>query len=171
MKTERFFIGIDPGMQGAVAMIDSRGNVVSVQDTPVLIVKKGKGSRTKYVESQMATILNNMRFTSGVPGEIEAIIENVHAMPKQGVTSSFSFGVGFGIWIGILAALRIPYRKVEPTVWKKAVGISAGSSKNASIIRAQQMFPGVSFRKDKGRVDTLDGRADALLLAEYLRKL
>ena len=164
-----FFIGIDPGQSGAVAMINSRGDIVSLQDTPVIHIKQGKKNRTKYVESQMATILDNMR-SSHSTGKLEAVIEAVHAMPAQGVTSMFSMGMGFGLWVGILAALRIPYRKVEPVVWKRAIGIVAGSSKNASIIRAQQAFPGVSFRKDKGRVDTLDGRADALLLAEYLRK-
>ena len=161
------FAAIDPGLSGAVAAIDSHGHIVMLSDTPTLLVKKGKGTKHVYIESAMATILRNLQGTESVR---LVAIENVHAMPGQGVTSMFSMGTGLGIWLGILAALRLPYERVEPAKWKREMGIATGSDKRAGIVKASQLFPTASFRKDRGRVDTLDGRADALLLCEWIRR-
>jgi len=159
------YVGIDPGLSGAVAVIDHKGNMVALDDTPTLTVKKAKGHKRVYVESQMVSILERLSKNVRLVG-----IENVHAMPGQGVTSMFSMGSGFGLWLGILAALRMPYEKIEPAKWKREMGITSGSDKSASIVCASHLFPTASFRKDRGRVDTMDGRADALLLAEWLRR-
>lgn len=161
------FVGIDPGLSGAVAILDEKGSLVKVLDTPVIELKKAKGKKRVHLEAEMATILRDFNIFEGIAC---VGIENVHAMPKQGVTSMFSMGTGFGIWIGILAALQIPYEKIEPRKWKSEMGIATGSDKSASIVRASQLFPTATFKKDRGRIDTLDGRADALLLAEFLRR-
>lgn len=162
-------IGIDPGLTGAVVLLSAAGKILSIQDTPILKVSKGKGTRTVYVESQMAAILESFK-NFDVNFEVHCAIENVHSMPKQGVVSVGSFMYGFGLWIGILSAFRIPYTRIEPQAWKKAIGIPPKSEKSESIVRAHQLFPHVSFMKDRGHVDTLNGRADALLLAEVLRR-
>jgi crossover junction endodeoxyribonuclease RuvC len=166
MMTRRFYVGIDPGLSGAVAVIDNKNKIVSIEDTPVVKVKKSK-TRTLYLESRMADLL----VAIGKQGVIlMAGIENVHAMPKQGVTSMFSMGTGFGIWLGILAALGIPYTRIEPRAWKKNMGIESGSSKSASAVRAYQLYSTAPLIRPRSRVPS-DGRADALLLAAHMLKL
>ncbi|MGL4498487.1 MAG: hypothetical protein ACRCU2_05435 [Planktothrix sp.] len=93
------------------------------------------------------------------------IIENVHAMPGQGVTSMFSFGMGYGIWLGIIAALSIPVEFVTPQTWKKHY--SLGSDKESSRVTALQLFPSQS---ENLKLKKHHGRAEALLLAEFLRR-
>ncbi len=172
------FISIDPGLSGAVAAITEDGQIVSLQDTPTLAVRKGKGTKNTYVESAMASILSGLKdaadgLPTGVPGRrgggratgILVTIENVHSMPHQGVSSSFSFGCGFGLWLGICAALRLPIQRVEPAVWKRTMGLAAGADKNASVVLASRLFPTASLERKKDH-----GRAEALLLAEWARR-
>lgn len=156
------FIGIDPGLTGAVAAINEMGQIITVQDTPMLAVKKGKGTKHVYVETAMAKILES---TVHIYGTSCITIENVHAMPGQGVTSMFSMGTGFGLWLGIAAALCIPIERMEPHTWKQIVGIPTGSDKNASIVLASRIFPSASLSRKKDH-----GRADALLIAEARRR-
>ena len=97
-------------------------------------------------------------------------------MPGQGVTSMFSMGMGFGIWLGILAALRIPVTRVEPLRWKKEMGIAGGAEKGASVVRALQLFPACrdltrQYKRGGVMLDTyLHGRADALLISDWGRR-
>ncbi|QXE86000.1 hypothetical protein KP003_16795 [Geomonas nitrogeniifigens] len=153
-------IGIDPGQTGAVAILIN-GVCVNVFDTPTEQVKKGKGSKTEYLPSEMAEILR----IHNKPG-VHCFIEKVGAMPGQGVTSMFNFGKGFGLWLGILAALQIPYTLVTPQAWKKMLMQGIGD-KDAARGRAQQLHPEVTdWLKRKKDI----GRADALLIAEYGRR-
>lgn len=89
------------------------------------------------------------------------ILEKVHAMPKQGVTSSFTFGEVYGSIKGILAALAIPYVEVIPQAWQKIMfaGISKDLGKKRSIYKVSQLFPSLT------RLD--DGSADALCMSLY----
>ena len=97
---------------------------------------------------------------------VSAAIERVNSMPGQGVASSFTFGKGFGIWLGILASFSVSVDLVHPTRWKKAMLDGMGKEKDAARIRAKELFPSadLSLRKHHGR-------ADALLIAEYRRRL
>lgn len=165
------YVAIDPGLHGAVAALDEKGSIIGIWDTPIAKVKKGKGHKHVYLESQMATILGNLMPLPNTTQDeyynqkIRMLgIEAVHAMPGQGVTSMFSMGTGFGIWLGIIAALRIPHERIEPAKWKREMGIAAKSDKGASVVRALQIFPRADIPASK------DGRADALLLAEWLRR-
>jgi crossover junction endodeoxyribonuclease RuvC len=161
------WIGIDPGLTGAVAAIDDYGNLVALQDTPVITVRKGKGRRSEYSEPGMTTLLEGI-LNSGEKAHARVLIENVHSMPKQGVASSFSFGVGFGIWRGIIAALRLPCERVEPTVWKRALHLSRDKGK--AVQRALRLYPRADLGHTyHGRTIYHDGRAEALLLAHYAR--
>jgi crossover junction endodeoxyribonuclease RuvC len=81
-------------------------------------------------------------------------------MPGQGTRSMFTTGYGMGIWVGILATLEFPYTTVRPQVWKRALRLS--KDKEASRLRAIQLFPGADLRRKKDH-----GRAEALLLAYY----
>jgi len=88
------------------------------------------------------------------------VIEEAQAMPGQGTRSMFQTGLGMGIWLGVLAALQLPYRRVRPQIWKKAFGL--GKDKEASRLKAMQLYPGADLRRKKDH-----GRAEALLLAFY----
>lgn len=149
--------GIDPGQTGAIAFISSSGKV-EIYDTPIEMVKKGKGIKKEYLPGNMADLLRAIDLN-------HVFIESVHAMPGQGVTSMFNFGKGFGIWIGILAALKIPYTLITPQAWKKHL-MQGIKDKDAARIRAQQLYPSVS--EELSRKKDI-GRADALLIAEYGR--
>jgi len=158
------FLGIDPGISGAVAAVSDAGIVIAVADTPSILVKKGPKNRNVYMASGMVDILADIQAKENVRA---VALENVHAMPGQGVTSMFSMGMGFGIWLGILAALKLPHDRIEPVVWKRAMGIPSGTDKSGSVTRALQLFPEAS--RDLQRKKD-HGRAEALLLAEYLRR-
>ena len=154
------FIGIDPGLIGAVAMIDD-SPIVHIWDTPTITVQGAKKKKRHYLMQEMLKIFTDLKLK---PGECTAVIEQVNAMPGQGVTSMFSMGFGLGAWHMLLAALNIPFVQVRPQEWKKAYGLH-GKDKNGSIVRAKQLFPTSDIHLVKH-----DGRAEALLLAEYLRR-
>jgi crossover junction endodeoxyribonuclease RuvC len=104
-------------------------------------------------------------------GEVVVAIEAIHAMPAQGVSSMFSMGEGFGLWKGILTALGCSWRTVTPQAWKKVVLAGYGNKdKGAAVQVASRLYPIVagSLKTPRGRV--LDGRADAICIAEYLRR-
>ena len=157
-------IGIDPGITGAVACIYKNGTV-AIWDTPSIEVKKGKKRKNEYLPAEMAKLLFDLY---GGPDfdPMHAFIEQVGAMPNQGVTSMFNFGKGYGMWIGILAALEIPYTFVTPQKWKKEL-MQGMSDKDASRLRAQQLYPTIS---DQLKLKKHDGRAEAILIAEYGRR-
>jgi len=91
-----------------------------------------------------------------------AYIESVHAMPKQGVSSTFKFGQHYGSLLMGLACLEIPYERVAPGVWQRAMGCLTGGEKNISKAKAQQLFPALKITH---------AIADALLIAEYGRRM
>jgi len=170
------YIGIDPGLSGAMAVINEKGKIVSIVDAPTIKTKTGKKNRTLLVDTEMVDFLESWNDTTGNSDSIKMVtIENVHAMPGQGVTSMFSMGHGFGLWLGIIAALRIPVTRVEPIRWKKEMGIAGKSDKGASVVRALQLYPSCreltrDYRRGGDTLQTLlHGRADALLIAEWGR--
>lgn len=163
------FIGIDPGISGAVASIDSVTGEIHILDTPVLeIVVNGK---KKHLQDLMAITLLLQQLTARE--ESLVTIEKVNAMPgtradgerhSMGATSAFNFGRGFGNWEGIVAALMLSSQQVHPATWKKLMMADMGKGKDASRIRAMQMFP----RAAKDLQRKMDhGRAEALLMAAY----
>lgn len=147
-------VGIDPGLTGAVAIRWNDGHI-TLADTPTICVK---GTKLEYLPSEMAEIL------CGLDGDTTHIfLEQVHSMPKQGVASTFTFGKGFGIWIGIIAALKLPVSHITPQRWKKVM-MDGMADKDAARIRAQQIYPALMpMLKLKKHI----GRADALLIMEY----
>jgi crossover junction endodeoxyribonuclease RuvC len=157
------FIGIDPGKSGAVGIIRSgeNGLVVEAFDTPTM--KAAKGTKNSYDVPGMLALITKAK----EGGPVYAMLESVHSMPGQGVSSTFDFGKGFGIWIGILAALKVPYTLVSPVRWKKAMLADMTQDKGVSRTRAKQLFP------DQANLFSLvkdDGRAEAVLMAEYGRR-
>ena len=162
------YIGIDPGLSGAVGIIGGRElphfpETVTVFDTPTVLVE-GEKTKRKYLVPSMCRLL--------VPyakrNDVLAVLENVHSMPSQGVSSSFCFGEGKGMWEGILAALEIPVELVSPQRWKKAIMADQGKEKSAARFKAMALFPSLA---DQLKLVKHDGRAEALLMAEYARRL
>jgi hypothetical protein len=147
-------VGIDPGLTGAVAVLKSDG-AAEVYDTPTLTLKVSRGTKQVYDVPGMCTLLQRYAGAG-----LHVVIEEAQAMPGQGVRSMFSCGLGMGAWLGLLAALALPYTSVRPGVWKKALGLGGGQDKEASRHRAHQLFPGADLRRKRDH-----GRAEALLLA------
>lgn len=163
------YIGIDPGLNGAVGVIDDtaefpENNRVQVFDTPTMLVK-GEKTKRRYNTAAMSSLL--FPFREGNP-EVLVILENVHSMPKQGVASSFSFGQGLGMWQGIIAAFGLPLEMPSPQRWKKEILADQGKDKDASRFKAIQLFPALAAELSRVKDD---GRAEAILMAEYGRRL
>lgn len=154
--TEETYIGIDPGLSGAVAIIDSQAKLTTLAPTPT--VKIGK---KKYYDIQaMKEILQTVNHLNPI-----ICLEKVHAMPGQGVTSMFRFGEGYGIWLGLVNGLGIPYMEVHPRTWtKKMLRGIAGIGKERSYLKARQLWP-----EWKPKFKYEHEYSDALLLAEYGR--
>ena len=138
------YIGVDPGKSGAIAIVDSDGGVVNFI----------KGSETERDISDWLA-----HETEEV---VAGVIEKVHAMPKQGVTSSFKFGYSFGFLSGMLIAHRVPFELVSPLKWQTAMSCRTGGDKNVSKAAAQRLWPSIKITH---------ATADALLLAEYCRRM
>ena len=166
-------IGIDPGQSGAVAIMQDspcqftepfgwNQLAISLHDTPTIDIGTPKKPRTEYNVPAMAALMPD---TSG--GSVHAYIEAVHSMPEQGVASSFQFGKGFGIWLGIFGALSIPYTLVTPQCWKKEMLAGRGKEKDASRLRALELFPHLADELQRKKDHN---RADALLIAEWGRR-
>jgi crossover junction endodeoxyribonuclease RuvC len=162
MQMGRFsVIGIDPGLDGAVAMVREQ-RLVSVEIVPT--IKLGKGSKRDYDVSGMVRMLEMLHEHSGV----WIFLEKQQAMPKQGVSSTFKTGRGFGLWEGIIAALGISLTIVHPRAWHSRMckGI-AGDAKARSILTAQRMFPETDFRKSARARVPHNGKTDAACIARY----
>ncbi len=166
------YIGIDPGLSGAVGVIQEdsligpHGDIdqYSVFDTPTLTVAGEKNKRMHNTVA-MADLLHPFATD---PKNVLVILESVHAMPKQGVSSSFSFGRGLGIWEGIIAALGLPLEMPSPQRWKKEMLADQGKDKDASRYKAIQLFPMLASQLSRVKDD---GRAEAILMAEFGKRL
>jgi len=107
-------IGIDPGQTGAIAAIQN-GKVIALYDMPTMPRIHGKGQQVDgYALSMMLLDLQGPKM---------AFVEAVHAMPGQGVASSFRFGESLGVVFGVLGALSLPVRMITPQIWKKRFGL------------------------------------------------
>jgi crossover junction endodeoxyribonuclease RuvC len=148
-------LGIDPGLTGALTVLDGDGTLVAVHDAPVLTLLTTRGTRQEYDVPGLVGLL-----TPYAGPQVHVTIEESQAMPGQGVRSMFTIGLGFGLWLGVLTALALPYTRVRPGPWKRALHL--GTDKEQSRLRAQQLFPGAELRLKKHH-----GRAEALLLAWY----
>ena len=158
------YVGIDPGLDGAVAVVCAGGGLLDWCDTPTLEVERRGARRREYADAMMARVLGCVAERWMVAG---VALEHVHSMPAQGVRSSFTFGVGVGLWRGIIAGLGLPLSLVAPQRWRGALLDGMGRDKDASRLRALQLWP-TSVDVFRRRRD--DGRADAALMAEWLRR-
>jgi crossover junction endodeoxyribonuclease RuvC len=129
------YIGIDPGLSGAIAIIDNGD--IRFFDTPVLEIVRGKSKKREYNVNSMADFIIHESHSSSTV-EIKVGLEKTHSMPGQGVRSMFSMGEGFGIWKGIIAARQLSLELITPQAWKKAMMSGMGKDKDASRQKALQ---------------------------------
>jgi len=176
-------IGIDNGLDGGIAAVSIGGEVLLVRATPTAKPANGKTNRRLHYESEMVTILENLKSLRGRDGSLQAYIEFAQAMPVirkgkptegvQGTASAFTFGVGHGLWRGMLAALGVPYTIVHPKTWQKEMFKDirkVKDTKKASIITAGRLFPKVNLLPSGKARKESHGMSDALLMAEYGRR-
>ena len=152
-------IGIDPGISGSICFLDN-GKIIDVIEMPTMA--DGKKNKRQVNGSQVYNEISKRSFTSKGQ-EIRVIIEQVSAMPGQGVTSMFNFGQSFGILKGICSAMQLPMYFVRPTKWKKYFNL-INSEKDASRTKAIEIFPYFSSQLSKKKDAN---KADAILIASF----
>lgn len=144
-------VGIDPGISGAIAIIYGKDEGRKLEDMPVMA---GTGKRQTVNGSALARLMP-------LGNDVTCYLEQVAAMPGQGVSSMFSFGTSYGIVLGVMAAFGIPVVLVTPQAWKKHFNL-IGKDKDMARALAQRLYPSASLGRKKDI-----GRADALLIARY----
>jgi len=139
----KLYIGIDPGLSGGVAFVPESG-------TPW-------AHKMPETDRDLIDLLRD----SIRDMEARATLELVHSSPQMGVKSAFTFGEGYGRLQMALTALGVPYERVRPQAWQKAMGCLTKGDKNVSKRRAQELFP---------TLKVTHAIADALLIAEFLKR-
>jgi len=152
-------IGIDPGISGSICFLKD-GKILDVVEMPTMT--EGKKNKKQVNGSQIYNEILN-RINKIEASDVRVIIEQVSAMPGQGVTSMFNFGQSFGILKGICSAMQLPVYFVRPAKWKKYFGL-INSEKDASRTRAIEIFPYFSSQLSKKKDSN---KADAMLIANY----
>ena len=150
-------IGIDPGLSGAIAVLEDN-KVLGIYDMPVMA--EGKKSKRQLNSAELVSIIKKHNNNND---ELAIVVEQVNAMPGQGVTSMFNFGQTFGAIKGVCAALELPIFFVRPTKWKKYFEL-LNSSKDASRTKAIEMYPSLSNHLSKKK-DV--NKSDAILIARF----
>lgn len=140
------FIGVDPGMSGGIAVLDKEGYVLLLD---------------KFKDKTDADLFNLIEQAISFDKENCAMLEAVHSMPREGVVSAFKFGKNFGMLIGMLTAIKMPWEFVTPQKWQKYIGCLTHGDKNISKAMAQRLFPTQKITH---------ATADALLIAEHNRR-
>ena len=152
-------IGIDPGISGAICFFEN-GQVSEIVEMPVMA--DGKKNKRQVNGPQIYNEISKR--ISGVPKkDIIVVIEQVSAMPGQGVTSMFNFGQSFGVLKGICSAMQLPMFFVRPAKWKRYFNL-INSQKDASRTRAIEIFPYFSSQLSKKKDSN---KADAILIASF----
>ncbi len=153
-----FIIGIDPGISGSICFFED-GKIIEVIEMPVMTEgkKNKKQVNGAQVYNEFFKRINNKN------DDIRVVIEQVSAMPGQGVTSMFNFGQSYGILKGICSAMQLPMFFVRPAKWKKYFNL-INSQKDASRTRAIEIFPYFSTQLSKKKDSN---KADAILIASF----
>jgi crossover junction endodeoxyribonuclease RuvC len=160
--THARYIGVDPGLSGAIAFMAEDGALIAVFDMPITPVKTKSGKKQNVVTAPVLANLIRHHCTGGAP--VSAFLEHVHALPGQGTVSMFNFGMSYGIVRGVFGALDIPFEIITPRTWQK---LACVQGKEGSRTKAGMIYPSFAsmFRR---KMD--DGRADAVLIAYAGRK-
>ena len=152
-------VGIDPGIVGAICFF-SKGNIINVIDMPTMA--EGKKNKKQVNGRQIFNEISSIKKTF-VNQTFCVVVEQVSAMPGQGVTSMFNFGQSFGVLKGVCAAMQLPIFFVRPAKWKRHFDL-INSQKDSSRVKAIEMFPKFSSMLSRKKDNN---KADAILIANY----
>ena len=152
-------IGIDPGITGSICFFQD-GKIIDVIEMPNM--PEGKKNKKQVNGAQIYYEISS-RINDINKEDIKVIIEQVSAMPGQGVTRMFNFGQSFGILKGICSAMQLPMYFVRPTKWKKYFNL-INSEKDASRTKAIEVFPYFSSELSRKKDSN---KADAILIASF----
>jgi crossover junction endodeoxyribonuclease RuvC len=152
-------IGIDPGLSGSICFFQD-GKIVDVVEMPIM--QEGKKNK-KQVNGAQIFYEISLRIKEIKKENIKVVIEQVSAMPGQGVTSMFNFGQSFGILKGICSAMQLPMYFVRPARWKKYFNL-INSEKDASRTKAIEIFPYFSSELSRKKDSN---KADAILISSF----
>jgi len=156
---QTIYIGVDNGISGGLAIIQGR-EILELIVMPIIV---GSNNRNEYDTFSIIKILRKYQKDSVM------IIEKAQAMPKLGTVQAFSFGKLYGIILGLVCALKIPYIIVHSRTWQKEMfrDISFDNTKQASVMIAKRLYPQQSFLPTERSKKAHDGMTDALLIALY----
>ena len=152
-------IGIDPGLSGSICFLID-GKILDVIEMPTMA--EGKKNKRQVNGSQVFNEITK-RTKEYQKNQVRVVIEQVSAMPGQGVTSMFNFGQSFGVLKGVCTAMQLPMYFVRPAKWKKYFNL-INSEKDASRTRAIEIFPSFSSSLSKKKDSN---KADAILIANF----
>ena len=153
-------IGIDPGVSGAICIL-KKGKIEKIYEMPIMA--DGKKNKKQVNGAEVTNIFKNELNKNQ---DIKVVIENVSAMPGQGVTSMFNFGQSFGVLKGICAALKLPLYFVRPVKWKKHFDLIK-TEKDASRTKVIEILPYISSELSRKK-DV--NKADAILIAKFFHE-
>jgi crossover junction endodeoxyribonuclease RuvC len=156
-------VGIDPGLDGALAFLPTDGSLPWVIDMPTVTVSGSKRNQRHCEPAQIAHEIKSAQLDY----RLTAAVETQHAMPGQGVSSCYTIGEGYGAIVGVLSALGVAYAKVAPAKWKRDMGLPVHADKDDSRAMALRLWPQMAGRLTRERDH---GRAEALLIAEHFRR-
>jgi len=152
-------IGIDPGISGSICFFED-GRIIDVVEMPTMA--EGKKNKRQVNGAQIYNEISS-RIKKINKGDIKVVIEQVSAMPGQGVTSMFNFGQSFGVLKGICSAMQLSVYFVRPTKWKKYFNL-INTEKDASRTKVIEIFPYISSQLSRKKDAN---KADAILLASF----
>jgi crossover junction endodeoxyribonuclease RuvC len=157
-----FYIGIDPGKTGGISILKDKTintNRIYYSDEMPVNIKK---------EIDSFKIFHLLWDLRGDKQMSFCVLERAQSMPKQGVKSTFNYGVGYGEIKSILKILEIPFQEVSPVIWKKEFSLIKKTKMDSADV-ASKLFPGLDFFTERKRLK--DGMAESLLLAEYAKRI
>ena len=152
-------LGIDPGISGSLCFFEE-GKIIDIIEMPNMAA--GKKNKRQVNGAQIYNEIS-LRIKNFQKENIKVVIEQVSAMPGQGVTSMFNFGQSFGVLKGICSAMQLPMYFVRPAKWKKYFNL-INTKKDASRTKAIEIFPYISAQLSKKKDSN---KADAILLASF----
>ena len=150
-------IGIDPGLSGAIAVLENN-KVLNILEIPIM--SEGKKNKRQLNSAQLVKLIKD---NISEDEEVAVVVEQVNAMPGQGVTSMFNFGQSFGVLKGIFSAMQIPMDFVSPVKWKKFFNL-INTNKDASRTKAIEIYPYFSSKLSKKKDAN---KADAILISSF----
>lgn len=184
-------IGIDPGISGGIAILNEDGSYESLHDIPLITIKEEKRVKTTKADREINPKAKTKKATTTrkeldikaihdlIPDNSKIIIEDVSAMPGQGVTSMFTFGKNYGILLSIIALKGAEVHTVRPAKWQKHFGLTMSKNDKEGKTKGEitsihkqniadkvlSIYPEVQIRNERGTLK--DGRSDSLMIARY----